>query len=61
MNAGKGFEKETCGSFCVSRRTEEEIERVSFRINGSIEREIHCFLTLMYVSSTRQESFVTLR
>jgi hypothetical protein len=37
MRGSKGFHKEAFGSFTISGRAQQEVERVSFRINGSIE------------------------
>src|SRR3954471_21262467 len=37
MRGGEGFEQELFGRCRISCRTEEEIERISFRINRSVE------------------------
>jgi hypothetical protein len=58
MRSSKGFEEEAPGGFRVSGRAEQDGERGSDVESTARERETHSFLTLMEVSSTRQESVV---
>ncbi len=61
MRRGEGFEQERFGCFRVSHRAQKEIERMAEAQSTARYRYTHCFLTLMYVSSTRHESVVDFR
>ena len=60
MRGSEGFQQEALGGCSISSWAEQELERIALRINRSIQIDPH-FLTLIYVSSTRQESVVDFR
>lgn len=60
MSGKERFEKEALGGLRISGRAEKEIERLADAASTARDRYTHSCLTLMEVSSTRQESCVAL-